>query len=91
MGVPPNLVTTATYREQRNVIEYAAVMYILSSRAVVKQDWPVASELVPGGMHFPFCLQRARYDHPIRQKVHGRISGKRLRVVGFRNNRVAIK
>ena len=34
-----------------------------------KQDWPVASELVPSGMYFPFCLQRARYDQPIRQKV----------------------
>ena len=34
-----------------------------------QQDWPVASELVPGGMYFPFCLQRARYDNPIRQKV----------------------
>ena len=23
---------------------------------MLQQDWPVASELVPGGMHFPFCL-----------------------------------
>ena len=23
---------------------------------VIKQDWPVASELVPGGMHFPFLF-----------------------------------
>ena len=30
---------------------------------------PYASELVPGAMLFHFCLQRARYDHPIRQKV----------------------
>ena len=37
-----------------------------------KQDWPVASELVPGGMHFHFCLQRAiRSD----KRSHGRISG----------------
>ena len=35
-----------------------------------KQDWPVASELVPGGMHFHFCLQRAvRSD----KRSHGRI------------------
>ena len=40
-----------------------------STKFTYKQDWPVASELVPGGMHFHFCLQRARYDHPIRQKV----------------------
>ena len=49
-----------------------------------EQDWPVASELVPGGMHFHFCLQRARYDHPIRHKrSHGRIIGKNFEEWGF--------
>ena len=56
-----------------------------------EQDWPVARELVAGGMHFHFCLQRARYDHPIRQKVPWENQWKKLRVVGFRNNRVEVK
>ena len=43
-----------------------------------KQDWPVAGELVPGGMYFPFCLHRARYDNPIRQMSHGTIGKKNL-------------
>ena len=48
---------------------YVATMEWLWRLFLIKQDWPVASELVPGGMHFPFCLQRARHDHPIRRKV----------------------
>ena len=53
----------------------------------IKQDWPVTSELVPGGMHFHFCLQRAiRSD-----KVPWENQWKLLRVVGFRNNRVEVK
>ena len=57
-----------------------------------EQDWPVASELVPGGMYFPFCLQRARYDNPIRQKVPRENQWNTTSSSGFfRNNRVAIK
>ena len=29
-----------------------------------KQDWPVASELVPGGMHFHFCIQNNALSDP---------------------------
>ena len=43
---------------------------------MVEQDWPVASELVPGGICLPFCLQRARYDNPIRQMSLGTIGKK---------------
>ena len=56
-----------------------------------EQDWPVASELVPGGIHFPFCFYNAHYMIIRTDKwSHGRI-GKELRVVGFRNNWVEIK
>ena len=51
------------------IVSDQSVLADFDHRNKKKQDWPVASELVSGGMYFPFCLQRARYDHPIRQKV----------------------
>ena len=55
-----------------------------------KQDWPVASELVPGGMHFHSVYNA--HDMIIRsdKRSNGRISGKKL-WVGFRNSWVEVK
>ena len=44
---------------------------------IIKQDWPVASELVPGGMCISISVYNA-HDMIIRsdKRSHGRISGK---------------